>query len=776
MPLTSSPKHSTMTSELFIIPESPLGKELVTETKEKKITSKTFPHQVHASNKSAICAMKGQSSHSEPIDLTVDLRMVNKNSINSQEPIIQNKAQKPGLKGNHLESKNLEVKQEVFSNRNNFTTSLWINPSENLENIPSALKLSDTVVVSDSDDFEEVTSCLRSPRLTSCRGRNRDGGKSKNGRPPTKKNKANEYEGDGSYNSILQELNIKGTTRKKKKETNNINKNLKERRPASERGYMGVTNDQVSTWPGDDLEVSFDLILEENTLEQESMQPKIRLLRRRKSRTQGTQTSPETKGAVPEFPTEERQHFSRKGLTDTDIDASTWPKKVSARSREKRTVKAIKSRKSLSFHSEETPADEQENRFIQGALGEQQDISTDPVHWVTSHPTLPLLELSPPRRGGIQHWNYKGEDGIRPEIESFRREESKLLEFMSVSSGTSFSVDTFSCGAILGCKAYFLSHFHSHCYRGLTSTFVNTIYCSKVTGNLLRSKLGVRDDLIHRLPLHTVCLVEAIRVVLIEANHCPGSVMFLFLLDDGKRLLYTGDFRVDQSMLKNPHLTALRVDVCYLDTMHCQPDWEFPTRAEMKQFVQGVARKALKRNPRTLLVSGYQYLGHEALFMALAEVTGAQAAMAVDMYDTMLTLGMEELRSAVTLDFHSSQLHVLPILQLGIKGLRTHWKKFMSRYDYILAFKPSGWPSLARRQALNGLQPCVTENIILYAIPFSEHSSYSELRHFVQWLQVITNINDLPSVLQAQQLFHTGMPISPNECLSIRGHKQIMLS
>ena len=318
MPLTSSPKHSTMTSELFIIPESPLGKELATETKEKKITSKTFPQQVHASNKSAICAMKEQSSHSKPIDLTVGLRMLNKNSINSQEPMIQNEAQKPGLKSNHLESKNMEVKQEVFSNRNNFTTSLWINPSENLENIPSALKLSDAVVVSDSDDFEEVTSCLRSPRLTGWRGRNRDGGKSKNGRPPTKKNKANEYEGDGSDNSILKELNIKGTTRNKKKETNNINKILKERRPASERGHMGVTDDKVSTWPGDDLEVSFDLILEENTLEQESMRPKIRLLRRRKSRTQGTQTSPEMKSAVPEFPIEERQYFSRKGLAGTD--------------------------------------------------------------------------------------------------------------------------------------------------------------------------------------------------------------------------------------------------------------------------------------------------------------------------------------------------------------------------------------------------------------------------------------------------------------------------
>lgn len=36
--------------------------------------------------------------------------------------------------------------------------------------------------------------------------------------------------------------------------------------------------------------------------------------------------------------------------------------------------------------------------------------------------------------------------------------------------------------------------------------------------------------------------LKSIRVTLIDANHCPGSVMFL-IEGDGKTILYTGDIR-----------------------------------------------------------------------------------------------------------------------------------------------------------------------------------------------------------------------------------------
>jgi Cft2 family RNA processing exonuclease len=63
--------------------------------------------------------------------------------------------------------------------------------------------------------------------------------------------------------------------------------------------------------------------------------------------------------------------------------------------------------------------------------------------------------------------------------------------------------------------------------------------------------LGLSDSFLtsfqRPIPLNTPTEIELtpikkIRVTLIDANHCPGSVMFL-IEGDGKTILYTGDIR-----------------------------------------------------------------------------------------------------------------------------------------------------------------------------------------------------------------------------------------
>ncbi|XP_008569249.1 PREDICTED: DNA cross-link repair 1A protein isoform X1 [Galeopterus variegatus] len=319
----------------------------------------------------------------------------------------------------------------------------------------------------------------------------------------------------------------------------------------------------------------------------------------------------------------------------------------------------------------------------------------------------------------------------------------KTCPFYKKIPGTGFTVDAFQYGVIEGCTAYFLTHFHSDHYAGLSKNFTFPVYCSEITGNLLKNKLHVQGKYVHPLPIDTECIVNGVKVVLLDANHCPGAVMILFYLPNGTVVLHTGDFRADPSMERSL-LAAQKVHTLYLDTTYCSPEYTFPSQQEVIQFAINTAFEAVTLNPRALVVCGTYSIGKEKVFLAIADVLGSKVGMSQEKYKTLQCLNIPEINSLITTDMCSTLVHLLPMMQINFKGLQSHLRKYGGKYDQILAFRPTGWTHSNKLTSIADVIPQTKGNISIYGIPYSEHSSYLEMKRFVQWLKpqkIIPTVN-----------------------------------
>ncbi len=180
----------------------------------------------------------------------------------------------------------------------------------------------------------------------------------------------------------------------------------------------------------------------------------------------------------------------------------------------------------------------------------------------------------------------------------------RTCPFYKILPGFSICVDAFRYGAVEGCKAYFLSHFHSDHYIGLTSSWCHgPIYCSRVTANLVRRQLRVDPKWVVDLEFDVKIEVPGtqVNVTMIPANHCPGSSLYLYekVIGRGKnpkvqRVLHCGDFRACPAHVQHPLLRPdiidtvtgkstgqQKLDVCYLDTTYLTPKYAFPNQEEV---------------------------------------------------------------------------------------------------------------------------------------------------------------------------------------------------
>ncbi|KAM9581593.1 protein artemis isoform 1-T1 [Guaruba guarouba] len=328
------------------------------------------------------------------------------------------------------------------------------------------------------------------------------------------------------------------------------------------------------------------------------------------------------------------------------------------------------------------------------------------------------------------------------------------------------SIDRFDHDNLLA-RAYFLSHCHKDHMKGLRAPALRRrmegslkvkLYCSPITKELLLTnwKYKFWENHIVALEVETptqISLVdevtgekEDVEVTLLPAGHCPGSVMFLFEGENGT-VLYTGDFRLAKGEAARMELlhsgTRVKdIQSVYLDTTFCDPKfYHIPSREECLKGILELVRSwiSLTRNHVVWLNCKAAY-GYEYLFINLSEELGIKVHMnKLDMFRNM-----PEILYHVTTDQHT-QIHAcrhprdddcfrwnrLPCGMTCHNGTALH----------LITIKPSTMWFGERIKKTNVI---VRTGENTYRACFSFHSSYSEIKDFLSYIQPV---NVYPNVL-----------------------------
>ncbi|XP_048409461.1 5' exonuclease Apollo isoform X1 [Stegostoma tigrinum] len=287
---------------------------------------------------------------------------------------------------------------------------------------------------------------------------------------------------------------------------------------------------------------------------------------------------------------------------------------------------------------------------------------------------------------------------------------------------TPFAVDFWQIRKCSHVRFFFLSHLHSDHTSGLSSTWCRPIYCSPVTAKLLRWKFQVDEIWIHPLELGDSHLLnldevrkETMTVTLIDSNHCPGSVMFLFEGYFGT-VLYTADFRYTPMMFTYPPLnTERRIDLLYLDNTNCDPEFMVPSREEATDAIKAI----ISAHPEHNVVIGLYNLGKESLLIELAMTFKTWIVVSPRRLQMFQLLGLCDV---FTSEVGAGRIHVVDQNEIN----RFNMVKWNQKCPTIAIIPTSRKIRVWHRD--------------VHVIPYSDHSSFQELQEFVARLKPCTII------------------------------------
>ncbi|XP_058128558.1 uncharacterized protein LOC131292834 [Anopheles ziemanni] len=305
-------------------------------------------------------------------------------------------------------------------------------------------------------------------------------------------------------------------------------------------------------------------------------------------------------------------------------------------------------------------------------------------------------------------------------------------------SGTNFAVDAFRYGNIEGVTHYFLTHFHADHYIGLKKSFCKPLVMSPITAKLVKTFINVPEDVYILIDLHQSIFIDGIEIIALDANHCPGGIMFLFRLVDGTNILHTGDFRASPEMEEYPEFWNMSIDCIYLDTTYLSSKYAFKSQWESVADARETVAAYLKKHigTKVLVVCGSYLIGKEKVWTEIAISSNMKVWTEQNRWKALKAIADPNQLSMLIADPNEADIHVLAMNKLTYDDLNEHLNQFPDRYDSVIGIRPSGWEKNSK--------PQYRGRINIVGVEYSEHSSFDELKRFVQFLRPREVISTVP--------------------------------
>lgn len=247
-------------------------------------------------------------------------------------------------------------------------------------------------------------------------------------------------------------------------------------------------------------------------------------------------------------------------------------------------------------------------------------------------------------------------------------------------------------------------------------------------------------------------LIDGAEVFLVDANHCPGAVQFLFKVPVSnsklvgfEKYVHTGDFRYCDEMKNEDVLREfVGADGVFLDTTYCNPKFVFPSQGESIDYIVGVIKNIGVENEgglnakNVLFVVATYVIGKERILLEISRRCKRMIHVSSRKMAVLCALGLDE-GGVFTENESESDVHVVGWNVLGetwpyFRPNFVKMKEIMSEkgYSKVVGFVPTGWTYEIQR---NKFAVRSKDSFEIHLVPYSEHSNYNELREYVKFLK-----------------------------------------